>query len=294
MVSGILLLQPSKLDEPTDVFLKKRVSRVGLAFVFWSAIYFLWEYYVQHQTLTFYSITQSLLQGGAYYQFWFISAIMGLYLITPLLRLVIKNSKRDILRYLIVLWVISTFIPPLLHLLTGLATDDTLLLLSGFVGYFVLGLYLMNVKVKTKSLIALLAIGIGLTYFGLLVMTNPFSYLGNYHFFENYKSLTVLLTSAVAFLLLCKLPSNWPGDSKPWRSQLGKLVHVIGENTLAIFFMHVLIITMLNSGILGFQISINTMNPIIEIPLATAATLFICLGVILAVKKIPVLSKLVG
>lgn len=291
MVSGALLLQPSKLDEPIGVFLKKRFARVGVAFIFWSAIYFLWLYYVQHTPLTFYSMTQMLLQGGVYYQFWFIYAIMGIYLITPILRMVIKNSKRELLRYFIVLWVIATFVPPLLHLATGLAIDNALLVLSEYIGYFVLGVYLMEVKVKTKTLIALLATGIGLTFFGLLVMQGPLNYLGEYYFFDGYKSFTVLLSSVSAFLLLCKVRCDWPGPTKPL---LGSFVHTVGENTLPIFFMHVIIVQLLNYGTFGLQLSLTSMSPLIEIPLATLATLAICLTVIVPVKKVPALAKLIG
>ena len=125
MLSGALLLQPSKADEPIRVFLKKRLARIGIAFVFWAAIYFVWSYYVDYAPLTVYSIIQSLLEHGPYYQFWFIYLIMGLYLITPILRVVVKNADRKILRYLIILWFVAASVPPLLHLITGLALDST-------------------------------------------------------------------------------------------------------------------------------------------------------------------------
>ena len=80
MLSGALLLQPSKVNEPIRVFLKKRLSRIGIAFVFWSVIYFAWSYYINHAVLTVNSVIQTFLNGGAYYQFWFIYLIMGLYL----------------------------------------------------------------------------------------------------------------------------------------------------------------------------------------------------------------------
>jgi hypothetical protein len=58
--------------------------------------------------------------------------------------------------------------------------------------------------------------------------------------------------------------------------------------------MHAIVVELLNTGRLGFQISLTFIPPLIEIPLATIITLFVCLGVILAVKKVPVLGKLIG
>jgi len=50
----------------------------------------------------------------------------------------------------------------------------------------------------------------------------------------------------------------------------------------------------LQRGYLGFQLSLTTINPIIGVPIITAATLFITLGIILVLKKIPVLKTLIG
>lgn len=116
MLSGALLLQPAKVEEPIKVFLKKRLSRIGLAFFFWSAIYFVWGYYVNNTQLTLNSVTQMLLSDGAYYQFWFIYLIVGLYLITPILRVIVAYANQKIIRYFIILWFITVAIIPIFHL----------------------------------------------------------------------------------------------------------------------------------------------------------------------------------
>jgi hypothetical protein len=64
---------------------------------------------------------------------------------------------------------------------------------------------------------------------------------------------------------------------------------------LAIFLFHVIVLETLERGYLwGFTISGNNLNSIIEVPLLTAATLFICLAVILPLRKVPILNKLIG
>jgi hypothetical protein len=47
-------------------------------------------------------------------------------------------------------------------------------------------------------------------------------------------------------------------------------------------------------GFFGFTISVNTLNPAIEIPLITGITLFVCLGIVWPLKKIPFVQKLIG
>jgi hypothetical protein len=58
--------------------------------------------------------------------------------------------------------------------------------------------------------------------------------------------------------------------------------------------MHVIIVQLLNFGTFGVQISLTSMSPFIEIPLATVLTLVICLTLIVPIKKVPVVAKLIG
>ena len=118
MLSGALLLQPAKVNEPTRVFLKKRLSRVGLAFAFWTAIYTIWSFYISNTPITLANVGQSIsfdLFSGAYYHFWFIYLIVGLYLITPILRVVIAYGGDKMIRYLILVWFVGVGIVPLLR-----------------------------------------------------------------------------------------------------------------------------------------------------------------------------------
>ena len=52
MLTGALLLAPGKQDEPLGVFFKKRFSRIGFPFLFWGALYFIWDFYVENQPFT--------------------------------------------------------------------------------------------------------------------------------------------------------------------------------------------------------------------------------------------------
>ncbi len=55
-----------------------------------------------------------------------------------------------------------------------------------------------------------------------------------------------------------------------------------------------MVLGVLNSGTLGVRISLLSISPPLEIPLATVATLFICLSIILPIKKVGVFGKLIG
>lgn len=140
MLSGALLLQPAKLDEPIRVFLKKRLSRIGLAFAFWSAVYLAWSFFITQTPVTLNNIGLGIVRDlftGAYYHFWFVYLLIGLYLITPILRVVIAKGDPKIVRYLILLWFIGVAIVPLTQFASGNTLNSAVFLIGGFIGYFV-------------------------------------------------------------------------------------------------------------------------------------------------------------
>jgi surface polysaccharide O-acyltransferase-like enzyme len=293
MLTGALLLQPSKINEPIRVFLKKRLGRISLVFAFWSVVFFAWSYFADHTTLSVNSIFQGFMFAGAYYHFWFIFLIIGLYLMTPILRVVVAHAERKILRYLVVLWFVGVSIMPLLELSIGYSLNSSIFLIGGWVGYFVLGAYLTTgrIRVRTWVLYGLLASGFVSTMIGAWVMAFPLHSVGRYFFFFDSLTVNVIVASIALFIILSKYPTNWPGTNHP---NIGKVIHAISENTLPIYLFHMIILLSLQRGYFGFKLSLTTLNPFIEIPLSATITLFITLALILLMKKVPVLKKLIG
>jgi len=288
MLSGALLLQPSKV-EPVRVFLRKRLVRLGLPFIFWGAAYFAWRFLVNHEALSASSIVQGVLTGP-YYHFWFLYMLFGLYLITPVLRVVTAYAERKIIKYFLILWVFGTAIMPLLVLLSGFSVELKLFAVTGWIGYFLLGFYLVEPRVRSSRLYILFLSGFLLTIVGTYAVT---ALVGGHSglFFLDYLSASVILASSSLFMLLSRIP---PNAVETRFSRANGLIRLIGQNTLALYLLHVMVLESLQKGYFGFQISVNTMNPIVEIPLITIVTLFVSLGIVFLLKRIPFVKKVIG
>ena len=294
MLSGALLLQPAKLDEPVSVFLKKRLSRIGLAFVFWSMVYLAWGFYVTNVPVTLSNVVQGIVKDlftGAWYQFWFIYLIIGLYLITPILRVIISHGNPRITRYLIAIWFAGVGIIPLIQLGLGYTLDAGVFVLGGFIGYFVMGSYLQKITLRSAILYGLLISSFVGTIFGVWLMTYPLSSIGQNNYFLGYLTVNVIVGSAALFLILLKFKPEWPGTNN---TAARRVVQAISNNTLPIFLFHIIILETFERGLLGFKLSFTDLNPIVEIPLLAALTFFITLGLVLLMRKVPVLKKLIG
>lgn len=314
LLTGALLLQPSKLTEPIGVFFKKRVARIALPFVFWGAIYFAWDFLVVHKIGTL-PITQSnIIQGiltGPYYQFWYLYLLLGLYLVTPILRAVMLHASRNLIKYILVLWFMGAAIVPTVALVTPLHLDTNVLTITGYVGYFILGAFLLTVQIRASKLALYTAVGIALTAVGTYVIAATVGGTEMY-FFQGYLSPTLIFAAGSLFLLLIAFragpsvqaiapPSlgndlnlqNICGD-QPCESKKSKLLRLISVNTLPLYLFHVMVLETIQKGYLGFALNGNTLNSVISVPLNTVITLFVSLGIIVGLKKVPYLKKLIG
>ncbi len=287
MLTGFLLLQPYKVTEPLEVFLKKRFSRLVLPVVFWGVIYVFWSAFVDNQAVTANSLVQDVL-NGPYFHFWFVYLIIGLYLLTPILRVLIAYAGDRLIRYLLLLWFMGVSVVPLASFF-GYTLNGGVFTLTGWLGYFVLGAYLPKVKIRTWILYLMLAVGFIWTLFAshiLMVEGGPQKY-----FFFDSLSINVLMMSIAMFLLLMKIP---PNAFESRSTKLNMLIRLISQNTLPLYLFHVIVLRTLQMGLLGFTLDIMTINPAAMVLLLAALILLVSLGIIVLLKKVPILNRLIG
>jgi surface polysaccharide O-acyltransferase-like enzyme len=293
MLTGALLLRPEKTDEPLRVFFRKRWMRIGIPSIFWGIIYFIWQFTVRGQPVSADYIFKGVLTGP-YYHFWFLYVLVGLYLLTPLLRVIVNYAKWSVIKYFLVLWFVGTALAPLFALYGDLSSpvlwfQQSLFLLTGLIGYYILGPYIRGFQWRRRTLAALLVVGSVSTALGTYAIVGTF---GESYGLEllDAASLTAIPTSVALFLLLASIPYQNIERHKKTSS----LLALISQNTLPIYLFHIIVLETLQNGYLGFKISVTTMAPVVAIPLVTAVTLLICLAILVPLKKVPYLDRILG
>ncbi|KXK11967.1 MAG: Inner membrane protein YiaH [Chloroflexi bacterium OLB14] len=103
MVSGWLLLPK---NESLKDFFYKRFVKVIFPFAIWSLIYLVWGCGITLAGCKPTFISRLIFIHGTYHHLWFMYPLIGLYLITPILRLLIVPDKKYILWYFVALWII--------------------------------------------------------------------------------------------------------------------------------------------------------------------------------------------
>lgn len=199
MLSGALLLCK---EEPISVFYKKRMKRILIPFLLWSLVVHGLHYIIDGGSMTefVYSYFQLTLTKGVHTIHWYIYLILGLYLITPILRHLFADRNPQIAIYTaIILSTISimSVIMPDMNLVGRFASDN---LLS--ITYFILG-YVIPTHFKDYKNLRAISIFI-------LILSVLLSIMLRFYAIESDNSLSVstTITSVSLFALLSSININ--------------------------------------------------------------------------------------
>lgn len=288
MISGRFFL-----DEERNVTLKKLfhkyIFRLITAFAVWSAVYT--AYYVldgTYHNLNIYGILAQYIHGPVH--FWYLYAMIGLYLLTPLLRRIAMDRK--VLAYILVLFCIYNVITQyLIHLpqISGIIESTVsrlgLDLLNGYLGCFLLGhfLYITREKITEKFESAIYLLGIILFVLTYVLDISISEELRNSDFVKQYQKPNVIIFSAAIYLFFIKRVSN-VNFSENVRGFFAKTA----EYGFGVYILHALVIEFAKS---------------VQIPECTpffAAIVFVSAAIILAsllltalIRKIPYVGKII-
>ncbi len=280
MISGALLLGTEK---PITTLYKKNVLRIAIALVVWSMIYVLVAFY--QQDVSGQDLIRQIVNG--HFHLWFLYMIIGLYIISPLLRQIVLSEL--LTKYFLGLCVVITFLLPQLSslmafrhefgsgLLSGAISHFSLTMPLGYVGYFILGYWLNKIRISVKTELIIYILGL----LGFIFTITATAYLSrrlDYAVDILYNNLTcnILLESVAVFVFAKKHLSNVPRRTcgMKWLLRLSSwsfgayLVHALileelnlklGLNTrtysapvsLALIFVIVFVASFLISGILN-------------------------------------------
>lgn len=200
MISGLLLLSGESM--PVGKFLSKRLPRVVVPLVVWSAAYLI---YFSTQNKTPVDIKQLLgfLTAPVMYHLTYLYYLTGLYLAVPILKPFVQVATKQELLYFVALWSVAVGFFPYYTQFLGGTPPISFVVATGFTGYFVLGYMLRGYEgkpAKNMMLVAGACACVALIAAPTYVLSKHDGFL-NEQFFS-YTHPLVIIYSAVTFMLL--------------------------------------------------------------------------------------------
>ena len=292
-ISGALLL--AKTESLGDFF-AKRFQRIAIPFLAWTIFYLLWRKHFREPHLGLEEALRLAASGDVHFHLWFLYVLAGLYLVTPIFRILTANTSERNLFYFLALWFfISSFLPFAENLINKFTHSGFHLKLpvepaQGFIGYFVLGYFLRKYVPEKFSRAA------WLVWIASLMICIAGTYLFTRHF-QTYQSLfydnmapNVVFYTA-SFFLLIKFAG--PLFEKRMAPGLQKVILSFSKASFGIYLIHPMILEALAKGRWGFMLTGKMSHPLMMIPLTTLVIYFLSFFAVLAIQKILLLKKIV-
>ena len=215
MVSGLFLLDPRR-REGLASFNRKRVSRIAWPFIGWAIVYLAWRMIYHGEAIAWTNLLRELVQGPVYVHFWFMYMLVGLYLVTPILRVVVRNAEQNVLWYSIALWFTFASVMPMVDRGAGTGLGVYMNVL-GFAGYYMLGYMLRDIVLTSGQrvwMLLLLAVMTTVTAVGSFVLTASNNGVFDELFYRNASPNVVLMSVAMFMLLTTFHMSVWLNAGK--------------------------------------------------------------------------------
>jgi len=237
MASGLLLLGK---NETYPIFFKKRAVKVFLPFVIWSIIYMVWQNGIPTASIPeiIVSFSVKILRGPRANHLWFFYELFGLYLLTPVLRILVQKAANKDLYYFLGMWFILTPLANLLTEFTPVTLGFEFYFLNGYIGYFIFGYLIGRVEIaRSQKRVA------GVVFISILLGTLLGMYLFRIYeiqsqYLESYLGLNVVLLSASLFIMCKDLQT--PSSILP-------LISLMSRTSFGVYLVHVIVMTELFS-----------------------------------------------
>ena len=275
MLSGALLLDN---DLPPKDFLKRRFSKILFPTLFWTFFYLSVDY-LTHTPSTV-SALRSVLNipfvAQGHGVLWFMYTLAGLYLLTPILSRWLRNASKREIEFYLLLWAVTLIYPYVgMWLQIDESKSGLLYYFAGYVGYYILGYYLMHCY-EFRSwhvfVAALVALIIPLMLYSCGCEFDFYSALW-------YLSLPVAMMSFGLFVLIMRLPNKqFPG------------VRDISKLSFGIFFIHIFVMR----NIIWNLDVVNSMIWTLQIPVIVLSTFLLSLLVSWVISRLPFSKFIIG
>lgn len=285
MISGALFLGGGRGKNICKMY-KKYIFRIAILLIVWSIAFFVLRLLNGNfESISFKTIMIELING--YYHLWYLWMIIGLYAITPILNKIIEDD--NICKYFLFLCIVVCWIPGMLEVVPQIEKivnevfQEKMFVFFplGYTGYYVLGYYLYNNKIKHRKIFITLGI-IGMIYavLGAIFYGRHIGIASQATY--NNLTLNIACYSALVFVIFKEKIG-----SIQFTKKTRNIVYKLADSTVGIYLVHVVFVQIFSDHIIR---KLNYRYPNISILNTILIFLFSYITTVI-IKKIPYIGK---
>lgn len=276
MISGAVLL--GKEESVRDLFVKRIFRLVIIDVIFVLLQYLRLVRLAGFETFSVKTYLHYLYSEDILEQYWYIKAYLAYLLMLPILRLIVKNAKKEHYYYLIGLNIVFIIVA-IIYIFTGQNLNVYVQIRTNTILYPLIGYYLANVAdinrgrknycIVFGSIIGLIIIGCGIQLY----------YYNAYHEYTDYVSNVTTDLFAMAFFILARMLF----DNDRIGKKAGRIICLIGSGTFGAYLMEDIIRGLIDD----ICINMNTF-----MPMMLSCIIFVIISMVIAISITIVINKI--
>lgn len=241
MMSGALLLRDEK-NESLNILFRRRLPKIFIPLCAWTGLILIY-YIVSGNAPKALSTIQNILNTPATVPYWFLYALIPMYLLSPMLKKMADHLTMAHWHYMMGLWVVCTlglytarsFAPDALDPIFTEHWTLNINAVGGYLGYFLLGSYLERLeKIPPKKvLIPVIVLMLAVSILG--TQWDTYTHMAYSDRFTNYLTLFTFVLSAAIFLLAKSCLQN--------KEARGKILPLLSGISFCVYLVHPLVLT---------------------------------------------------
>ncbi len=280
MISGVLFLHEGKEINVKRLYLHN-ILRLLVFLVFWAMVYQIYNLYPENGWHSIGQAVINILNGDTQIHLWYIYSIIGIYIMTPVIKVFTDHATKKQLEYFLVLFFVFGCVLSLWNKPAILA-KFRMVEMCGYVGYFILGAYLSRYNLQKKTRRVLYLLGLGSAVFTVAMTCVASIRAGSgVETYWTYLTPNVFFMSVAVFVFLfqIKWEENW----------FYRIIASVSDCSLGIYGVHMLFIFFL------WRKGINTLilPGIISVPLIVFIVFILSYCTVRLMKLIPILRRVV-
>ena len=288
MITGATLMDYRE-KYTLKTYFQKRVKKTVIPFIFWSIIGIIYGIFVLKNidinNLNFKYLYNGVMNSTFVGVYWFFPPLFCLYLSIPLFAAVEKSARKEVFTYLATVGFIVNVVIVLARNVwfSGYSWPVSLVAISGFLIYLVIGYLLCNIELsrKQRMLIYISAIaGFLIHCKGTYILSIEGGQIINT--FKGYENAPCIMYSVGIFTWL-----RYNGDKIMENKGIDRIVNFIAPYTFGIYLLQYFIYTSME---MFFKINVQSIiyrlgAPFLIIP--------VCILIIWLIRKIPIIKHIV-
>lgn len=238
MISGALFLRPEKQLDIRRLY-KKNISRLLICIILFGTLFALMEIVYNNKSFSIKMIYEAFLyalQNKSWGHMWYLYMIVGLYVVSPILKIYINNSSNKDLLYFLFVLIFFNIVLPFFNSIFGIEIAFYIPFNGKYLILYLLGYMIHAGIIKVSRVNTIILMVVGLSYFVFKIIFHSEINSSAVVFTEKYNILFIIDLIPISIFQFFKFNTDL---------KYNKIINFLSEQSFGVYIFHAVVLNLI-------------------------------------------------